>query len=303
MNSEEGELQGAWPNFFIVGAQKAGTTSLWQYLRRHPQVYMSHVKEPQFFSQDRVQIDQDLMVTPERDYLQLFRDARGFRAVGEASTSYLWHPEVAGRIRDKITAAKIVILLRDPIERAYSHYLMDIMDGGPSKPFYDLIIEQFQRGERVFGTGRLYVELGQYSDQVRRYIEAFGHDQVLVLMFEDLVHKPFETVGCVAAFLGLDQESIATNPLIGKDYVPYSKPRNPLVPYVMRLRGMRMLWRRVVPAGIRYYVRHTFLAKQGTKPPMDPRAVAFLISAYEHDMQSLEALLGRSLPILRKSWR
>jgi hypothetical protein len=291
-----------WPNFFVVGAQKAGTTSVYEYLKLHPQVYMSPVKEPHFFSSDLVRIDSDLVFHREADYLRLFEGAEGFRVVGEASPCYLWHPEVARRIRDRIPEARIVILLRDPVERAYSHYLMDIMDGGLSKPFYELITEEFRRGEKVFGTGHLYVELGQYFRQVRRYVEAFGYDQVLVLMFEDLVHCPFETAARVAGFLGLDQEPTFNIPSIGKVHVPYMKPRNPLVPHLMRLRKVRMLWRHVVPASIRYYVRHTFLAKQGPKPPMDPSAAAFLQSIYEPDIQALETLLGRSLPALRKTW-
>src|SRR5262249_9136446 len=116
-----------WPNFFIVGAAKAGTTSLHALLRAHPEVFMSMPKEPHHFCQ--VEPPHELpwhfeSHTDPARYLKLFRGAHGFKAIGEGSTSSMWHPEVPARIRQRVPHARILIALRDPIQRAYSHYLM-----------------------------------------------------------------------------------------------------------------------------------------------------------------------------------
>ena len=139
------------PNFFIVGAPKAGTTSLYHYLDQHPQIYMSPIKEPNYFAseirpenfceelQPRVQRDQDELreylrgptfqkrfggiVAEWSDYLRLFQNAGAENAIGEASVCYLWSQTAARNISAKIPSARIVMILRDPVERAFSQYL------------------------------------------------------------------------------------------------------------------------------------------------------------------------------------
>jgi hypothetical protein len=293
---------GTWPNLFIVGAHKAGTTSLYEYLKQHPQIFMSPMKEPCFFSQDRVRLDRDLVVAKERDYHRLFRGSEGYGVVGEASPSYLWHPDVPRRIAERVPDAKIVILLRDPIERAYSHYLMDLRDGGPTAPFYDTIRDQFANGVKVYGTGYLYVDLGLYSEQVKRYLHEFGCDRVLVVMFEDLAHRPAETLFRICRFLKVAVESVKQISCLGTIYMPYKAPRNRLVSNLMRFRGLRLMYRKIAPRELRATIRNVFLEKQVPKPPLDPRAVAFLKSVFESDVAALEILLGRPLGDLRKVW-
>src|SRR5919108_5774969 len=110
---------GRWPNLFIVGAAKAGTTSLYHYLAQHPDVYMAPMKEPHFFSQIRPDPKLEAFfphVDNEAKYLALFAAAGDEKVRGEASTSYLWHPDVADAIRSKRPDAKIVAMLRDPLE-------------------------------------------------------------------------------------------------------------------------------------------------------------------------------------------
>ena len=143
------------PNFFIVGAAKAGTTALYYYLKRHPDVFMCPIKEPHYFSSDiryenfstfhkrvhsklkirdylqnsqlyEVHID---WVTGWMDYLALFRESNGEKAIGEASTGYLYSESAAANIAEKCPKAKIIIVLRDPIERAFSHYKMYFISG------------------------------------------------------------------------------------------------------------------------------------------------------------------------------
>ncbi|MEP0825293.1 MAG: sulfotransferase, partial [Nitrososphaera sp.] len=109
-----------WPNFFIVGAQKCGTTSMYYYLKDVPGVFMCPVKEPNHFApnvRETVAID---VIRDKREYLDLFRKADGNIAIGEASVFYLWDPDAPRLIRQTVPNAKIIIMLRDPIERAFS---------------------------------------------------------------------------------------------------------------------------------------------------------------------------------------
>jgi hypothetical protein len=120
-----------WPNLFIVGAAKAGTTSLYHYLAQHPDIYMAPVKEPHFFSRIHPAPELEAFfphVSDEADYLSLFANAHAETVRGEASTSYLSHPDVADAIWQKRPEAKIVIMLRDPVERAYSNYWYDVRE-------------------------------------------------------------------------------------------------------------------------------------------------------------------------------
>src|SRR4051812_26973714 len=116
------EAEETWPNFFIVGAQKAGTTSLYFYLKKIPQVYMSPLKEPFYFASNAVQNNASDVIRDKREYLRLFENARGYIAVGEATPIYLWDQDAPWLIHQTVPHARIIIILRDPIERAYSNY-------------------------------------------------------------------------------------------------------------------------------------------------------------------------------------
>src|SRR5918992_1601997 len=134
-----------WPNFFIVGAQKAATTSLYHYLKNIPGVYMSKVKEPSYFAPNYVRPDPGRFLRDKKEYLRLFKNARGYIAVGEASPSYLWDPDAPKLIHQTVPHARIIMILRDPIERAYSRYLMKKKyRGGMKSSFYDEIIRDYE---------------------------------------------------------------------------------------------------------------------------------------------------------------
>ena len=121
------------PNFIIVGAPKAGTTSLYHYLSEHPQVFMSDPKEVNFFSKEEIEAQglyyQDFKAKDLNSYEKLFNEGIGKKAVGEGSVSYLFYPDTPAKIKASIPEVKIIILLRNPVERGYSHYLMDYRMG------------------------------------------------------------------------------------------------------------------------------------------------------------------------------
>src|SRR3712207_6354190 len=140
------------PNFLIIGAMKSGTTALYYYLEQHPEIYMSPVKEPNFFSSQEQENAADA-VTDIGTYQHLFRGVSGEKAIGEASHSYLYEPGAAAEIRRYLPEAKLIAILRNPIDRAYSHFLHMVRSGTePLDDFAQALQEEVVgiRKERTF---------------------------------------------------------------------------------------------------------------------------------------------------------
>src|SRR6478752_3812539 len=185
-----------WPNLFIVGAPKAGTTSLHTYLARHPEAFMCDPKEPHYFSsvtalpawrgQAGAVTDPNTgrlvapTVTTESAYASLFVGAGGCRVIGESSTSYLADPEACRRIRETAPDARIIIMIRDPVERAISHHLMYVREGWETRSLEQAVDDELREGATW---AYAYLRNGWYRDDIRRYLDAFG-DRVLVIVLE-----------------------------------------------------------------------------------------------------------------------
>lgn len=200
------------PNFFICGAARSGTTSMWEYLRQHPDIFMPTVfgwKEPSFYC--------DLYGVKDRAfYLSLFAQAGNKKMVGEASTPYLSSPESAGRIHAELPHARIIIVLRNPIERAYSLYKWMCENGYEQIPTFAAALEaedkerhaneSFMRNNGQYYWNFLYFRSGLYHDQVKRYLDTFGAGQVKIFLFEDMTREPGRTVRETFEFLTVDPE-------------------------------------------------------------------------------------------------
>ena len=197
------------PNFFIVGAARAGTTSLWMYLEEHPDIYLPQAiehKEPAYFCN----------IYGYRDfekYLRLFSPAAGYQAIGEASTAYLTSPESARWIRSAYPEARIIILLRNPVERAYSLYRWMIQEGYEwIAPFEAALAVEESRSSDIYFKyhnpqyyyNYLYYSSGCYAEQVRRYLSIFPTSHVLVILLDDLQNSPKETLRQVYELLDVD---------------------------------------------------------------------------------------------------
>ena len=163
-----------WPNFFIVGAPRSGTTSLWEYLKKIPGIYLPKIKEPHYFSKN---INSDLFLSkPIRDkksYLELFKNAKNLDAIGDASPTYLWDPKTPKLIHDVIPDARIIISLRDPIYRAFSEYLSLRGLGSEKGSFLETIRRSIQ--DEDYSLNRI-IQNGLYFKQVKRYLEIFGRN-------------------------------------------------------------------------------------------------------------------------------
>jgi hypothetical protein len=298
-----------WPNFFIVGAQKAGTTSLYFYLKDIPQVYMSPLKEPFYFAPHAVHNSASDIIRDKKEYLRLFEKANGHIAIGEASPIYLWDPDAPKLIHQTVPHARIIMILRDPIERAYSIYLEKVRYSGVKSSFYDELMRDYKSQEKLYGKSQLYVEFGMYYEQVKRYFDIFGREQVKVIVFEEFVQHPEQIVNEVLAFLGVKY----TVTEIREQHNPYSVPRSPLSRLIfaffrwLRARNVRfykllmllpdsVLESLPLPSGKSSGFAAKILFKRIEKPKMEPEAFKFLQEIYYDDVLRLESLLGRSLP-------
>jgi hypothetical protein len=295
-----------WPNLFIVGAAKAGTTTLFEHLRGHRQVFMSPVKEPHFFSEvadKRETLSYDHWINwiaTEEEYLQLFADATGFPITGEASTSYLWAPGTPERIKSKVPDASIIVMLRDPVERAYSHYLMDVRTSRQPLPFYDALLEDFTRERKGWHISNLYVELGLYYQQLLPYWQTFERDKLLILTLDEMKDHPANALRKVATFLNIDYEGFSINDS-ATAINQYLAPTNSLQ-FVHNNPMLRQLISRLIPLSLRATVRNRYFLRPAIKPTIDPKAVDFLSDLYSPDIKALERLLGQDLPGLKGDW-
>ena len=279
-----------WPNFFIVGAPRSGTTSLYEYLRRVPGVYMSPVKEPHYFApgtrerylgRPRLPFARHSRVRSQGEYLNLFKNVKDEVAVGEASASYLSDPEAPGRIKEAVPSARIIMILRDPVERAHSHYLLDAGNGWQRAPF-----EEAARLD-------LYVEPSLYAKQAQRYLDAFGSDHVKILIFEEFIQHPREAVSEVLKFLDVNAEAPA---IVGEIHNSFWTPRWPFIGRIMQSRLPRIAMRLVFHPRTRRLIRRQVLGRKASKPPMSEKARRFLEEVFRSDVLRLEQILGRSLP-------
>ena len=198
------------PNFLIIGAHKCGTTSLYEYLRQHPQVFMPQLKEPSFFTFENQNLDhfpamKRNVVTRFEDYADLFREANGYAAVGEASPMYFKCSYSAANIKRHLPHARLILILRNPLERAYSHFQMELRNGTvKSRNFAEAIheYELLPDGIRY----QRYIHDGKYFTLLKPYLDLFGAENILVLLFDQLRSDPFGLMKSVFEFLGIDDE-------------------------------------------------------------------------------------------------
>jgi hypothetical protein len=276
-----------WPNLFIVGAARAGTTSLWRYLGEHPEIFMTYFKEPNFFSGHRPA--RGPVVHDEAAYLRLFANART-PLRGEASPSYLWSEHAPARIKRVSPDAQIVITLRDPIERAQSSYWHRVRLGLERRSFSAAIAEEFERG---FPAERpSYGWHTTCAHDVGRYLDLFGAN-VRVVVLEELIHDPARELAGLFAFLGVDPtvaEQIEPEP-----HNPFAMPRSGVAAALVASERIRMIARRLVPYRLRWPIERRLLETR-PKPPIDPETDRLLTEFFEPDVRELTTLLGRRLP-------
>lgn len=279
-----------WPNFFIVGAPRSGTTSLYEYLNDVPGIFMCPVKEPNYFN---ISVDNDLFLSkPVRDkkkYLDLFKNVKDELAIGEASPTYLWDPMAPKLIHDVIPDARIIMSLRDPITRAFSEYLFLTGLGSVKGTFLDTI--QTSIKAKYYSSGRL-IQNGLYYQQVKRYVDLFSFAQIKIIIFEELVQNSRECVKQILNFLGVQHEPTAS---VTEVHNAFTLPRGKFSSAIVANKVLRKLGKALLPRESLFQMR-TILTKKTTKPEMSIVEKNSLKEFYHDDVIKLQKLLNCKFP-------
>lgn len=273
------------PDFIGLGAQRAGTSWIYACLYEHPQVCVPE-KEIHFFSRDRN------WTKGFHGYEAIFEKCPPDARVGEFSTSYLADPATPERIHTRYPDVKLIASLRNPVDRAYSNYMNDILAG---------VVDQRTPFRGALNEHPEYIEQGCYAVHLTHYLEYFAREQILVLIYEDSLRDPIAFIKAIYRFIKVDP-SFVPDMLLAKINVS----RVPLFPLIdqamiktsgfLRRWGLSNLWwfgkKAGLGRGIRALnTRYVASMKQG----LDPSNKRFLYRALKNDIGALEDLLGRKL--------
>ncbi len=301
---------GRRPNFFLIGAAKCGTTSVAQYLDQHPDIFVSKPKEPNFFAfepnskptcngpANSEQLYEQLLkysVTSPTVYDELFAPVQTERAVGEASVRYLYETHTATRIAEYAPHAKLIAILRDPVDRLHSHYHMNVRQHLEPEGLAGSLAAEDERVQKGWGWDWHYRRVGMYAEQLERFYACFDRSQLLVLFHADLQKRTLETM-----------QEIFKHLEVSTDFVP-DVSRRALVGHTPRWRFVRKLIRddnllktvakQVVPQRLRKtFARWSESKNRQGIPSLGPKQRQELRDQYAEDSQQLADLLGQQLP-------
>ena len=199
------------PNFLLIGAAKSGTTAIYAYIKQHPEIFMSTPKELRFFSYPGSYpegLDEKYIhkgVTTLDEYIAHFDGVKGEKAIGEASPMYIYTPGTAERIKETIPGVKLLAILRNPVDRAYSAYMHAIREWNePSETFKAALEKEPERIAAGWGLLWHYTKAGYYFEQLDRYYKIFNPNQIKVVLYDDLVKDTEGLIKDIFEFLGVD---------------------------------------------------------------------------------------------------
>lgn len=296
------------PNFLIIGTAKAGTTSLHYYLDEHPQIYVSPKPEPMFFAFDGETVDyrgpfddryQTLAVTRLEDYQALFANVSEERAVGEASPFYLYSAVAPKRIRHHLPGAKLIVVLRDPTERAFAQFLSERRDGREPLPDFAAAIEaEAARIRDHWAHPYHYVGRGFYAEQIARYLELFSRHQIRIYLHEDLRADNRRVLRDIFQFLGVDEAFL---PDLSLHHNVGGLPRSAALHKLLHGSGfLKSLGNAVLPVEWRRRMKLKASNMNLVKPELPNELRRKLVALYHDDILRLEALIERDLSAWRR---
>lgn len=296
------------PNFLLIGAAKSGTDALYSYLAQHPQIYMSLNKEPNFFiAEGRPEIpfhgpgDRDVLEywdmwlsTLER-YEALFAGVAGEKAVGEGSTWYLYDEQAPQRIHQHIPDARLIAILRNPADRAYSAYTMLLRDGREAiADFARALAAEDLRVQANWEPLWHYRRMSLYYEQVKRYYDMFSASQIRVVLYDDFNTRPDEVMRDLFKFLDVDEAFEPDTSLRGNvSLVPKHLTYHTLI---AGHHPLKRVAKTLLPAEFRQRLKERLVSSNLAKPaPLAPEVRQQLVEVFRADILRLQELLGRDL--------
>lgn len=289
------------PNYFIVGAHKCGTTFMAEHLRQHPEVFMTEPKEPQHFSRD-ICPEFSAFLHPSR-YQALYAGVRNEKAIGEASTWYLYSQVAADAIHRVNPDARIIVMLRNPVDFLHSMHSELLFGRHESIPDFERAIDLDYRGRRrsgvaptaLFECGFEYRKSAHFCHQIERYLSRFGREQMHFVLLDDIRESPEAAFAGVLRFLGVDDS-------FRPDFKVTNANKQVRAPWVLDIlyfqSSIKSMVARSLPAPIRRRLIDAMVGLATQPAPREPMPRELrrrLTAEYEGEVAALAALLGRDL--------
>lgn len=286
--------------FFVIGTAKSGTTSIYQYLSQHPDIFLPNVKEIHYYSNATSKNDFDFIkpksnktyhtkvIKDEQAYNSLFEKASKETYLGDCSPSYFYDENAAKRIYDDYPESKLIVVLRDPIDRAYSQFLMERRIGiEANENFLDALKTDFENDkDRIWGIDHLYVDHGMYFKQLQGFRKFFRDDQILCLSFQDITKNTEEALKDILNFLEIDSTFKFKYDTVHNKYKTH---RNSFTKGILKSKKWLMWSIDFFPESVVKSIKAVFF-KEAEKPVLDEKALKYLQQVYKKDIKKLEGM-------------
>jgi hypothetical protein len=282
------------PNFFIVGGAKCATTNISYYLNDHPDIFIPKLNEPYYYCKFDVpkNFKRESMITDKKKYLNLFKNAIHEKAIGEATPVYLQCPNAAKEIKKDFPDSKIIISIRNPIDKAHSSYFsykfmnLDNRTFSEKIDFYEktLLDDEFD----LFN----FIEDGFFSKHIKRFQKVFPPEKIKIIFFEDYIKNISAHINSILNFLEIEKPFTLTN----KPKNSFRVPKNQLSQYLLNNKTFRNISTKLIPTLTRDKIGEKFFVKQSTKPSMLDEDRERLKKIFLNEYSDLKNLLGIELP-------
>jgi hypothetical protein len=294
------------PNFVVVGAPKCGTTSLYHYLRQHPDVFVPERKELHYFSYpymrqfiagpgDEYQLT--TLCKTEGEYAGYYAGAGTRAAIGDVSPSYFYYADLPGsdlceRMRGLLGDVRIILMIRDPVQKAFSQFMHLVRDARETLDFERALAAEAERTRKGYSAIWRYAGSSLFTNRTQTFMDAFGSVRVKPVFFDEFSARPRETMSEIFAFLGVDPDAAID---VESTYNRSGLPRSRLVAGLFaNSNPVTALARRMLPLSVTTRIRDVLQRlNTGAKPTLDAASRRFLEGYFEDDLQALAKLLGR----------
>ncbi|MDX1607675.1 MAG: sulfotransferase [Candidatus Spechtbacterales bacterium] len=297
------------PDFFIVGAGKSGTTSMHEYLKQHPGIFMPTLKDAAFFGSD-IKYKHGRLFKDLDDYLRIFRSALDNQIIGDSCVAYLESKNAPQEIKEFNSAAKIIIMLRNPAEQMYSQYRHMLWEGNEVLDSFSEALdaeEARKRGERIpantnYPPALFYREVASYSKKVKRYFDVFGRENVHIIIFDDFKSDTAGVYRDTLYFLGVNEDFCPEFERVNVGKAPRSRMLQKMLSGGLP---------KFITTPIKKIIPWTFInsileklkninSKKTQHRPLDKELKRQLLQDFEQEINELENIIGRDLSFWRK---
>jgi len=285
-------------DFFVVGAARCGTTSLYNYLVQHPEIYLPKIKELNYFSEVESK-DLSLYDSPKKNhfyhtkiiklssvYENLFAEASKNQVKGDISPSYMWDQNTAQKIYDHNPDAKIIISLRNPVARAFSHYVMNYGIGQETHTSFREALKAPK--ENIWGGGNLYLELSEYYQAIKPYFDKFKKENIKLLIFEDWVKEKDETLSEIFSFLNINDQFKVSHDVDKNQKVAY---KNIKALNVLRSPRIKKVIDFFLLESVKDKLKSKLFKKEGVSIKIDSELEKDLSEKFKPQIKQLEQLI------------